>query len=231
MKLHRFIGDFDLSAPALTIRDREIAHQIKDVLRLRIEERLILVDTQGQAALCEIVDFVDDQPVVRVIEHLVSRAEPNRRVGLYCAILKRENFELVVQKATELGVSEIVPIITARTVKLGLKMDRLRKIATEAAEQSGRVEVPTIFEPQNFHAALRDAARHKKIIMLDPLGPERLGMIQGTSVAVFVGPEGGWTKDELSQAREVGGELMNLGTLVLRGETAAMVAVDRLAWG
>ncbi len=231
MKLHRFIGDFDLSVAVLTIRDREIAHQIKDVLRLQIEERLILVDGQGQAALCEIVDFTDGQPLIRVVERLASPSQPNRRVSLYCAILKRENFELVVQKATELGVAEIIPVITERTIKLGLKMDRLRKIATEASEQSGRVDVPTIFEPQSFKSALGDAKRHEVAIILDPLGAERLRPAVRKSLAVFIGPEGGWTEAELAQARENGLEVKNLGSLVLRGETAAIVAVDRLAWG
>lgn len=231
MKLHRFIGDFDFTGEELTVTDREIAHQIKDVLRIEKEERLVLVSESGQEVLAEIQDFIDGLPLVRIIERLESSNQVICRVSLYCAILKRENFELVVQKATELGVTEIIPVITERTIKLGLKMDRLRKIAKEASEQSGRSLVPIIFEPQTFKVALADSQRHEAMIMLDPEGASRISSLPVSSVGVFVGPEGGWTEAELTLAKESGLNVMNLGTIILRGETAAMIAVDRLVCG
>lgn len=231
MKLHRFIGDFDFTDEELTVTNREIAHQIKDVLRIEKEERLVLVDSHGQEVLVEIQDFIDGLPLVRVIERLESSNQIACRVSLYCAILKRENFELAVQKATELGVTEIIPVITERTIKLGLKMDRLRKIAKEASEQSGRSLVPIIFEPQTYKSALVDSQRHEATIILDPEGASRIKALPVSSVGVFVGPEGGWTEAELIMAIEMGFNVMNLGTLILRGETAAMIAVDRLVCG
>ena len=97
MKLHRFIGDFDFTNNNVIVIDREIAHQIKDILRIEKEERLILVDSHGQEVLVEIQDFIDGLPLVRVIERLEASNQIACRVILYCAILKRENFELVVQ--------------------------------------------------------------------------------------------------------------------------------------
>ena len=82
---------------------------------------------------------------------------------LYCAVLKRENFEWVVQKCTELGIRAIIPIVTTRTVKTGLKMDRLRIIAKEAAEQSGRGIIPVINNPLEFDRALEEAKHQQNI--------------------------------------------------------------------
>lgn len=227
MKLHRFIGDFDFSEPEFLIKDREIGHQIKSVLRLKLEERLILSNGHGQEVLVEILSYIENRPFVKILERLENKSEPRRQVALYCAVLKRENFELVVQKATELGVAEIIPVVTARTIKTGIKIERLIKIAKEAAELAGRSVVPVVYEPMSWSQAIENARRFSNKIICDPSGsvPVR---VSADLVAVLIGPEGGWTENELLQAKEAGWQTQNLGNLILRGETAAIIAVDRV---
>jgi 16S rRNA (uracil1498-N3)-methyltransferase len=131
-----------------------------------------------------------------------------------------------VQKAVEAGVHRVIPVVTARTVKLGLKIDRLAKIAQEAAEQGGRGIVPEISEPIKFKYAIKLAAEHDVNYFFDAEGEEysRPKLLSAT-VGVWIGPEGGWEDFEIEAARQSNFVIASLGKLVLRAETAATVAV------
>jgi 16S rRNA (uracil1498-N3)-methyltransferase len=150
--------------------------------------------------------------------------EPTRNVTLYCSVLKRENFEWVVQKCAELGVKNIVPVIAGRTVKTGLKMDRLRMIAKEAAEQSGRGVVPEICEPMNFASALLEAKKNALNIFFHTKTGKHKDQRTMNTIGLWIGPEGGWTEQEAKQALDLGFQMGSLGMLVLRAETAAITA-------
>ena len=152
-KIHRFLLPADLS------------HQIRDVLKMEAGEVVDLMDGQGMEARAKIIS-TDGAVEVEIDSLRHNQSEPTIKVILYCAVLKKENFELVVQKATEVGASEIVPIISERTIKTGLKRDRLQKIVNEAAEQSGRGVVPTIHEAMTFKQALIDCARNDQNMIL-----------------------------------------------------------------
>ena len=223
MKIHRFIGNFDLTQQNLLIKDSDLTKQLRSVLKLHTGEKIILSNGLGQEALCEVGGYGTDSVSVNVLEQLENSAEPTSHVILYCAILKRENFELVVQKATEVGVKEIVPVITQRTIKLNLKQDRLQKIVKEAAEQSGRALVPIVHAPMTLEEAFDHAAGHTINFLFDPTGtPLEKGELQGP-VGVFVGPEGGWDDTEIEAARQNKLVVMSLGKLTLRAETAAVI--------
>ena len=183
MRQNRFLGDFDLDTGRVTLRDRDIVHQIVRVLRLKTGERIVLGDGAGYDAM----------------------------------------------KATEAGVAEIRPLVTARTVKTGLNLERLRKIVKEAAEQSGRGVIPGVSEPRPFAEAVQDAKKHSaslffstearaKDISVEPCAAD-------ATVGVFIGPEGGWTREEEEEASRAGFVLSSLGSLTLRAETAALVSV------
>lgn len=231
MRLHRFIGDFDLNSGTIETIDSELINQLKNVFRLKTGDRVILVDGQGQEAEAEIKSLHKDnlELVVDVSTIRENKNEPERQVTLYCAVLKKEHFELVVEKATEVGVRIIVPIITERTVKTGLRLDRLEKIIKEAAEQSGRGRVPSVGEPINLAEAIKQAASqnqvnyflHTKVIEHSVLDKKEIEQID--KVGLFVGPEGGWTEGEVVAAEQVGCQLISLGSLTLRAETAAIV--------
>lgn len=210
-KIHRFLLPTDL------------AHQIRDVLKLKPGEEIDLIDGQGAEARAAIT-AIKPSVEIEIKNAKCATTEPATKVVLYCAVLKRENFELVVQKATEVGAAEIVPIITARTVKTGIKRERLQKIAAEAAEQSGRATVPTIHPPMKFAQALIDAARNDQNVVLHIEGGVPSPRLSG-SVGLFIGPEGGWTDQEIKQATEAGCTPATLGPRILRAETAAIIGV------
>lgn len=222
MRLHRFILDVDLSERRLTVSDREVTNQVINVFRMGAGDSFVICDGKGQEATVEIAE-ADTVLVVDVGEQRAVDAESATRTILYCAMLKRENFELVVQKATECGVAEIVPVVTARTVKLGAKLDRLQKIAREAAEQSGRGIVPVVHEPMSLKAAIAHAAGNASNVAFE-IGAPALVPSRAASTGVFVGPEGGWDDGEVDLLRGAGYHVAGLGPRVLRAETAAIVA-------
>ena len=227
MKLHRFIGDWTLGEEmAIRVAEAEVISQVKNVLRLGRGDQLILADGGGQEALVTIVDFGHDYFDTKIEEYRPAKAENKAETTLYCAVLKKENFEVVVQKATELGVKKIVPLITEWTIKLGLRFDRLAKIAREASEQSGRGVVPTIFEPVEFLSAVANLPVGTKTVILEENGQEFSASIfsEAKSRAIFVGPEGGWTEAEIDQAKAKGLSLAKVCNFTLRAETAAIVA-------
>lgn len=229
MKLHRFIGDFDFSKKPFRITDEPILNQMKNVLRLKAGDSVILVDKNLNESVAEIREFKKGSVELEIASVMKNEKEAELAVSLYCAVLKRENFELVVQKATEAGAREIIPIITHRTIKLALRGDRLVKIAKEAAEQSGRGTVPDIGEIISFEEALKRAKYHDANLFFQPGTPlfsqDRLHNSGAKSASVFIGPEGGWEESEIEAARRHDLKVVGLGGLTLRSETAAIIAV------
>lgn len=231
MRFNRFLGDFNLNDKRIRISNREQISQIKNVLRLGVGDELTVLNGDGREALTVITALHKETAELEVRELRKADNEPKREVTLCCAILKRENFELVAQKATEIGVKKIVPIVTERTIKTGLNHDRLNKIIREAVEQSGRCVVPELTEILNFAKAVELAKTagsanffYDLIHQLDPFASLNAVTDGKTPVAVFIGPEGGWSDEERSLAQKNGLVKASLGNLVLRGETAAIVA-------
>ena len=224
MKLHRFILPFTISGEQVEITDPEVVGQIRNVLKLKAGEQVLLCDGEMNEVIAEILAIGKEVIKVKVIKEQRNENEPLRKVMLYCAILKRENFELVVQKATEIGVAEIVPVITRRTVKLALKQERLEKIIKEAAEQSGRGVVPKLHEPIEFEKAV-EQVKDKQNILFDSSGSIPASSSQlPASIAIWIGPEGGFDETEIAAAKTAGFHIATLGKLTLRAETAAIVA-------
>jgi len=216
MKIHRFIGH---------IEDPEITRQIRNVLKLKVGEKIILGDGKGHDSLLEIT-HVDKEIRYKLIE-TIETTKPKRQVNLYLAILKKENFELAVQKAVECGVSTITPIITERTIKTGLNFPRLEKIILEASEQCGRTTLPELFEIFDFSEAIDSYAEEKIIFHTGENTKDYTANKDASSVNIFVGPEGGFTEKEILLAKERGYTSASLGPLTLRGETAAIIGTYR----
>lgn len=226
MRRHRFFIDQAVQQGPVTIQDPDLSHQLIHVLRLRIGDEVILADRRGFEALATVAAVGRAAVAFQIGMPSANRREPDTKVTAYVAILKRENFELVVQKMTELGVSRIVPILTERTVKLDVRDDRLEKIAKEAAEQSGRATIPEIAEPISFDAALGDAAGNRQNFIFHTAGDTSAHPLQmtGKDIGIFIGPEGGFTEEEVGRAVSAGCQLVVLGALTFRAETAAIVA-------
>ncbi len=237
MKLHRFIGEYDLSKETVEIIDPKIIKQIKAVLRLEKGDEIILSDGKGNEAKVtleflsadKITGTVNEIPAFPARTTLAGRRTTlaGRVVNLYLAILKKENFELAVQKAVECGVSSITPIITERTIKTGLNIPRLEKIILEASEQCGQNTVPELFEIFDFSEAIDSYAEEKIIFHTEENTKDYAPNPKADSINIFIGPEGGFTEKEIELAKERGCVPASLGALTLRGETAAIIGTYR----
>ena len=225
MRLHRFIGTFDVDAAHIDAQDSGLAHQIANVFRLRESDEVILCDGNGRERTFAIVELGKRQTSFTARGDVRTCPAPRREVTLCAALLRRENFELVVQKAVECGVTRIVPLVTRRTVKQAFRADRLGKIAVEAAEQCGRGFVPAIANTMTLEEALVVHAGAATKAFCDFGGMPAAKALQGSGAAVlFIGPEGGWDAEERALAERRGCGIADLGAMTLRGETAAIVA-------
>ncbi len=160
---------------------------------------------------------------------------PKINLWLCVGIIKKDNFEWITQKATELGVSHIVPVLCERTEKKSLNMERLQKIAVEASEQSGRGDVPEIDEVVELSELMTsqrniDALPKEKIVL--HLEGEYVGdflaRMQPKSLAIFLGPEGGFSEKEIAEFALHSIPAISLGTQILRAETAAVAVTSLL---
>ncbi|MHB8830631.1 MAG: RsmE family RNA methyltransferase [Patescibacteria group bacterium] len=226
MKIHRFIGQYNLRPGDFELKDAEILHQMFKVLGLKPGEKIVLCDGQGQEATATIVKLSSDKALLLLDKPTRVATESKRQVSLYCSVLKRENFDWVVQKATEVGITAIIPIITQRTIKQNLNLERLLKIAKEAAEQSSRGKVPAISQPIVWSAALELARDNDIDLFFDLQATSTVTeFIQDKKrIGIFIGPEGGWDPKEVQAAKSHGFKASSLGLLTLRAETAAIVA-------
>lgn len=227
MKIHKFILDFKEVGKNIRITNPETVRQIKKVLRLKVEETIILSRGDNTDFYTKITKINNDSVDCLISEVKKSETENERKILLFCSILKKENFEFVIQKGTEVGVSEFYPILTEKTVKLDLNLERLRKIAKEAAEQSGRGVVPVVNPPLSFADSLQKCREIGSAFILDQSGKGfdmlRESLKAAPVVGVIVGPEGGWSPRELEEAERSEIPALNLGRLTLRAETAAIL--------
>lgn len=227
MKVHRFITEYEVKDKQVVITEPDVIHQWKNVLKFKKGEHIELSSTEGHQALCELSYVDKNEAVLNVIEEYENKNKLEKSATLYMAILKRENFELVAQKATELGITTIVPILTERTIKQNLNFERLNKIVKEASEQCGRSSIPEITEIMEFEDALVDSKNSNSQIFFDMSGNSINSAKESNnnSIALFIGPEGGWTEKEINLAKENNIPIISVSPLTLRGETAAIVAV------
>lgn len=225
MREDRFFVDFIISKGKVEISNKEVFHQLRIVLKKKIGEKIILFNGR-QECVAEIKNYLKDRVKVEILEIRENKREPKTLVSLYCSVLKKQNFELVVQKTTEIGVKEIVPLICKNTVKQGLNLERLKKIAKEASEQSGRLILPEISKPLKFKEAVKKVENFNSKIIFDISGKDfsNNNFKDNKKFAIFVGPEGGWDKEEIELATRENFEILNLGKLNLRAETAAIIA-------
>ena len=234
--MHRFyLHDQEvLSQDQLVLASDELLHQWKNVLRFRVGEKVVVFDgARDEECVVQIDAFERVAVLAHVVERRIVSTELPRRIILAQSILKNpEKFEWVLQKGTELGVSEFYPLITKRTERESLnKMDRLNRIIIEAVEQSGRTRVPVLHEPILYEKFLKKMSDDGvKVIVPDFSGEHKISSLDGDG-AVFslcIGPEGGFDSSEVTRAREAGCAIVTLGPRVLRSETAAITALSIL---
>lgn len=228
MKLHRFLGNFDFKKGNLKIFDKAIINQIKNVLRFETSDKVILCDGKMQEAITAISVIGKDFVEFEIKEVFENKNDSEIYGILYCSILKRDNFEIVVQKATETGIKEIVPIISKRAVKLNLNLNRLNKIIKEATEQSERGIMPVLNLPIEFSNALKTSNENNLNLFFDKTGDDifKIKKKSGANqrIGIWIGPEGGWDSEEINMAEESNFKTASLGKFTLRAETAVIIA-------
>lgn len=215
----------------------EEAQHMRGVLRLKPGDEVFVFDGLGREYLCRIESLRRDAAALSILEEVeAASSESALDLTLALALLKGEKFDLAVQKATELGVMKIVPVTTRLSdIRLRDERDaekrtaRWRRISLEAAKQSGRARLPSIEEPLALDSLLESASHgdNEYSLMFVERGGQSLAQSLDTSAApqsitALVGPEGGWTDEEIQQARTGNWQIITLGGRILRAETAAI---------
>lgn len=233
---HRFHVDLPPGAVAglvVSLAD-PVAHQIARVLRMRSGDVVHLFDGHG-GEWRAFIQSGGGSAVTATLDGFLDDPTPMRSVVLCLGLLKGEKFDWVIQKSTELGIAQIVPVVTERSVPGAVRLARWRRIAVEASEQSGRTTIPEITPPMPLRDALNFQSVHLgpacRVICWEDertvpfLAPVRLARAAGTPVFLYVGPEGGFSATEVDLAVGCGAQAVWLGSLILRSETAAIAAV------
>lgn len=215
----------------LVIADAGMCRQVAKVLRKKAGDEITVLDGSGNECVALIKEMRKDMLICEVLTCTKNKNEPAVPLVLYQSVLKKDNMEWVFEKGTEIGVTEFIPIISEYSVKQGVNMPRARKIAQEAAEQSQRGRIPEIAETMAFDAALEraQASGYVNIIAhnigeFDDIRDYAKASAEKKGINVFIGPEGGFSEDEVARAFRRGFHGVSLGKRVLRAETAAIVA-------
>ena len=250
MTIHRFFIPAEwLEEDRVTIAG-PLVHQIRHVLHLRPGEHIIVLDGSGWEWEVALAHVGREKVWGQVVEKRLSSGEPRTQITLYQSVLRSKRFELVLQKGTELGVAEFVPVISERCLVASLedvarKQTRWQRIVREAAEQAGRGKLPQVRPALLFGPACEQASRAGGVSLIfwegekkrslrsflhsircDAPSKVRRTLTESAShlFNLFIGPEGGFSAAEIAVARGYGLIPLGLGPRLLRAETAALVA-------
>jgi 16S rRNA (uracil1498-N3)-methyltransferase len=226
----------NISEQEIFLESQEAAH-LRDALRLRVGDEAFVFDGAGREFRCAVQDCGKRGARLEILAQVApAQAESHLRLTLALALLKGEKFDLAAQKATELGVNRIVPVITSRAdARLrdardgAQRVERWRRVALAAAKQSGRAVVPEIADCIAFSAFVAAPEDGPRFMFAEQGGdgfPAAGNEI--LSAVALVGAEGGWAGEEISLAQKAGWRVVTLGGRILRAETAALVAVTLL---
>lgn len=223
---------FNFTKRTVTLTADEARH-LREVLRLKPGDEVSVFDGAGKEFRARVAQARREFAELDVDEEIApARPESPLQIELAVALLKGEKFDLVVQKATELGVTKIVPLTTKHAdIKLRDESDaskrvaRWQRIALEAAKQCGRGIVPEVTAPNSFKSVLKDPC----LLFSEKNGSSLTEVLSvGEAVTAIIGSEGGWSDEELEQARTAGAQIVTLGGRILRAETAAITAAALL---
>ena len=216
-------------------------NHMKNVLRMKAGEEVWISDGEEKEYHCEITCFEDEEAVLKILETLESEYELPNKIYLFQGLPKGDKMELIIQKAVELGVHEIIPVEMKRCVvkldakKADKKIARWQQISESAAKQSKRMLIPEVHSVMTYKEAMKYAAELDVALVPYELAKgmketrELISAIQpGQSVGIFIGPEGGFEEAEIELAFESGAKPITLGKRILRTETAGLTILSVL---
>jgi 16S rRNA (uracil1498-N3)-methyltransferase len=237
-----YVPDLDSARGRVVLSEDESAHLTR-VLRLRVGAHLLVFDGRGTQYLGTLETITKNSATVALAEPSPAAREPRVTLTLAQAVLKGDKMDIAVRDATMMGVSAIVPIVTDRTVvalsavEQSRVVERWQRVAVASAKQCGRAVVPAIAAPFRVETML--ATRQERFLLQlvepsaaarDTVVSDRLPDEPPATVLVAIGPEGGWSADEIIQAREAGARLWTLGERTLRAESAPLAALSVLTY-
>lgn len=217
----------------------EDARHITCALRYKSGEEILLCDGHGTDYRCRITNLDERCVNVEVLERFSSGSEPPVTIRLFQAIPKSDKLELIVQKAVELGVSEITPVLTERCVSrpdakaMEKKLERLNRIAFEAAKQCGRGIIPKVTAMLTLTEALAEMTAYGRAILFYENATDSLGAVlaeKPESISILIGAEGGFSPAEVARSNEAGLCICTMGRRILRCETAPMYALSAITY-
>ncbi len=227
----------------ITITGTDVNH-IKNVLRMRIGEELMVCDGTGMEYTCRILDFPAGEVALSILKAEKASTELPVRLKLYQGLPKKDKMELIIQKAVELGAVEIIPVMTKRCIvkleddkKEAKKLERWQAIAESAAKQSGRGILPTVSRVLHYKEAVKKASAEGMTLIPYELAEGMKSLKEAAAeaskqqvVSVFIGPEGGFEEAEVEFAGENGVIPVSLGKRILRTETAGFTTLSILMY-
>lgn len=224
-----FLPDLDLSAPSMRITGPEL-HHLRTVRRFEPGQQVVAVSGRGHARTLTLEKFEKDAAYANASELRAEAGELSLPLTLCIANLKSDHLEWVVEKATELGAWQIVPLLTDHTVKKGLRQERLERIAVSALKQSGRSRLPVINALIPFETAMAELSTGEHWFCTASPASRPVSALTTTTatqpLTVWIGPEGDWSEAEFALAAARGLIPVDLGARRLRAETAAVSALS-----
>ena len=235
--MNRFFLDSHLFHDNRVKFPEDIAHQILNVLRMGSGEEVEVLNDQGFVFRVQIAIDIDKKAVYgNILGKEPVTTEPEIGITLCFGMASRDKVEFILQKGTEIGISEFFPFISSRSLVRSTDLSekkkmRWKRIIREAAEQAHRGRLPSLLSPKNFDECLASIYDHYDLSLIAwekaeknrPNLRERLKHFSGTKIVLFVGPEGGFSDEEVEAAKKAGCHVVSLGERILRMETAAMV--------
>jgi RNA methyltransferase, RsmE family len=239
---HFFVTSEQVKKPEIDIIGTDVIH-IKKVLRMKVGEELFVSDGENKVYHCKIQQMNETCVTVEIIEEMKVTTELPSKIYLFQGLPKADKMELIVQKAVELGVHEVIPVITKRSVvklddkKAKKKVERWNVIAQSASKQAGRGYIPAVRDVMRYQEALTYANTLDICLIPYELAEdisvtrEVLSNIRtGQSIGIFIGPEGGFEKEEIDKALASKAKPITLGRRILRTETAGLAILSILMY-
>lgn len=234
---HFFVTPEQVEDAKIIVEGSDVNH-MKNVLRLRLGEEVMVSDGNNLSYRCQVEAYEEDRVILCIQETKEADTELSSKIYLFQGLPKGDKMELIVQKAVELGVCEVIPVAMKRSVvkldgkKAQKKCARWQEIAKSAAKQAGRGYIPKVHEVLSYKEAISYAGELDTVLIPYELAEgmkETKAVIEsilpGQSVGIYIGPEGGFEKEEVETAVEQGAKVITLGKRILRTETAGLATL------
>lgn len=237
-----YVKNEQINGESAVIIGEDVRH-IRDVLRYKLGDELSICNENGEKYITCIENFSKEQIDLKILKKCLDTSEPNIKITLFQGMPKADKLETIIQKCTELGISEIVPVMTERVIvkldekSISKKLDRWNKIALEASKQSGRQKVPEVKKPINLKKLVENISKYDILIL--PYECEKEYTLKSAlksinndckNIAILIGPEGGFSEEEVKMFELDNVKLVTLGPRILRTETAGIATLAMILY-